>query len=36
METEGSLPHSQNPPPVSILVQINPVHAPSYFFLDPF
>jgi len=28
MEPEGSLPHSQAPPPVPILNQINPVHAP--------
>jgi hypothetical protein len=28
MEPEGSLPHSQVPPTVSILSQLNPVHAP--------
>ena len=31
METEGSLPHSQSSPPVSILSQINPIHDPSHF-----
>jgi hypothetical protein len=28
METEGSLPHLQEPPPVIFLSQINPVHIP--------
>jgi len=28
MEPGGSLPHSQVPPPVPILSQIDPVHAP--------
>ena len=28
MEPEGSLPHSQVPPPVPILSQIDPVRAP--------
>ena len=28
MEPEGSLPHSQFPPPVPILSQMNPVHDP--------
>jgi hypothetical protein len=32
MQPEGSLPSSQNPPPVPILRKINPVHTtPSYF-----
>jgi hypothetical protein len=33
MELEGSLPHLQCPPPVSILSQPNPVHTPSSQFL---
>jgi hypothetical protein len=28
MEPEGSLPYSQEPPPVPILSKIDPVHAP--------
>jgi hypothetical protein len=31
MEPGGSLAHSQEPPPVPILSQFNPVHAPSHF-----
>jgi len=27
MECDGSLPRLQNPPPVPILNQINPIHA---------
>jgi hypothetical protein len=30
---EGSLPHLQRPPPVSILSQLNPVRTPSSYFL---
>ena len=34
METEGSLPHSQVPPPhVAILSQLDPVHTPISHFL---
>ena len=29
MESEGSLPHSQEPPPVPVLSQIDPVYAPT-------
>jgi hypothetical protein len=37
MEPEGSLPHLQEPPPVPILSQLNPVHAPHIPLLeDPF
>jgi hypothetical protein len=33
---EGSLPHSQEPPPVPNLSQIIPVHATTPLFEDPF
>jgi hypothetical protein len=33
METEGSLPHSQEPAPVPILSQLNTVHASLFHFL---
>jgi hypothetical protein len=31
MEPESSLPHSQDPPSVRILSQLNPVYASSHF-----
>jgi len=34
MESEGSLPHSQVPPPVPILSQVNLVHTPTTHFLE--
>jgi len=34
MEPEGSLPHSQGPPPVPILGQPNPVHIPTSHLLE--
>ena len=33
MEPEGSLPHSQVPPPVRILIQIDKIHALTFHFL---
>jgi len=33
MELEGSLPHSQCPPPVPNLSQLDPVHTPTSPFL---
>jgi len=33
MEPEGSLPHSQVPPPVPILSQLDPVRTPTSYFL---
>ena len=34
MEPEGSLPHSQRPPPVPVLGQPNPVHIPTSHLLE--
>ena len=33
MEPESSLPHSQVPPPILILSQLDPVHTPTFHFL---
>jgi hypothetical protein len=32
METEGSLPCNESPPPVPILSQMNPIHIPKPYF----
>jgi hypothetical protein len=34
MKPEGSLPHSQVPPPLPILSQIDPAHTPTSHFLN--
>ena len=36
MEPEGLLPHYNSPPPVPIVRQVNPVHAPIPRLEDPF
>jgi hypothetical protein len=36
MESEGSLPHSQEPVPFRILIQIDSLQASTSFLEDPF